>query len=369
LPGPAAATIKTVRLSRRFRVSLALDGVSLDIPAGRITVVLGAAGAGKTALMRVLAGLDRPQAGRLELNGLDITKVAPRRRGFGVVRQPDMLFPRLSIAENVALPLRLRGVGRADRARLTDMALELMGIADLAAMPARAAVPDVTERGLLARAISTQPRVLLLDEPFAPATALNPMGAVSLLRRAQALLANTMVVATRYAPLALGLADQIAVLRTGTLEQAGPPDEVFNRPRSQHVAGLSGEVNRLPGKVEALQPETVSVRLACGPLVEASRGGAGLEEGKPCTVVVRPNSIALATVPARDMGEGALEARLLETQFLGDSYMLRLLIGSGAELVVHRPALGGLRGLAPGRSAAVAWQTHQAFAFREGGED
>jgi ABC-type Fe3+/spermidine/putrescine transport system ATPase subunit len=356
-----------VRLSSRSRGAAPLNDLSLEAAPGRITVVLGAPGAGKTALMRLLAGQDRPRAGTVEMNGIDITRASPRRRGFGVVGQPDTLHPRLSIADNVAVPLRQFGIGRAERARLGEVALDLMGIADSASVPARAATRDVTERALLARAVASQPRIVLLDEPFEPLAALHPTRAVSMLRRAHAVLGTTMVLATRHAPLALALADQLVVLRAGTLEQSGPPGEVFSRPRSEHVASLLSEVNRLPGKVEALEADSVTVRLACGPLVEAARGGAGLEQGKPCVVIVRPDSIALATVPARDMGEGALEARLLESQFLGDSYTLRLLIGSGVELVVRRPALGGLRGLSAGRAASVAWQPHQAFAFRTGG--
>ncbi len=172
------------------------------------------------------------------------------------------------------------------------------------------------------------------------------------------------MLATRHAAPALALCDQVVVLREGVREQAGPPDEIFNRPRNAYVASMFGEINRLDGVVEALEPDTVTVRLACGPVVEAARGGVGLETEKPCVLLLRPESIAIAPVPAREMGEGAIEARMLEAQYWGDSYRLRLLIGSGVELVVKRPALAGLRGLRPGRDAAIAWQTHHAMAFR-----
>jgi ABC-type Fe3+/spermidine/putrescine transport system ATPase subunit len=356
-----ASALKISRLSRRFGGLQALDSLSFDFAPGRVTALVGESGSGKTALMRILAGLDRPNGGSVELDGINITRVKAPRRGFGIVQQPDLLFPRMTLAQNVELPLRLRRVKRAERARLVQMALETAQIGDAADLLPEAADSFQVQRAILARAAVFGAPVLLLDEPFEDG---GMFGLVPTLRRFQALLGATTVLATRFAAPALAVCDQVAVLRCGQLEQTGTPQDIFNRPRNDYVASLFGETNRLDGVVEVLEPDTVLVRLACGPLVEAARGGVGLEPEKPCVILLRPETIASAPVAAREMGEGAIDARMLETQFWGDHYRLRLLIGSGVELVVRRPALAGLRGLTVGREASIAWQPHQAFAFR-----
>jgi ABC-type Fe3+/spermidine/putrescine transport system ATPase subunit len=358
------AILKISRLNRRFRGLEALDSLTVDFAPGRITAVVGQSGSGKSTLMRILAGLDRPNGGTVELDGEPITRTAIRQRGFGIVQQPDRLFGHLTLAENVALPLRIRRIRRPQRDRMVQDALETVQIADAAGLPAEAADPEQIARALIARATVFGPRILLLDEPFGDDGGLAQAGLVSTLRRIHGLLGATTILATRHAAPALALADQLVVLREGVREQSGPPDEIFTRPRNPYVASMFGEINRLEGVVEALEPDTVTVRLACGPVVDAARGGVGLEAEKPCVLLLRPETIAIAPVPAREMGEGAIDARMLEAQYWGDTYRLRLLIGSGVELVVIRPALAGLRGLTPGRTAAIAWQTHHAMAFR-----
>jgi ABC-type Fe3+/spermidine/putrescine transport system ATPase subunit len=158
------------------------------------------------------------------------------------------------------------------------------------------------------------------------------------------------------------VADRVAVLRDGAIDQHGPPEEVWDRPRNAAVAALLGEMNRLPGTVEAVQDDIALVRLACGPLMEALLGRT-LQPGDPCVLMVRPDRVALAPVPAAEMGEGAIDGTLIEARFDGSSWRLRLLVGSGAALMVRRPAASGLRGLSVGQTAALAWQPHHAWAF------
>ncbi len=357
------ASLKTSRLSRRFRGDWVLDKVSLDCAPGSVTAVVGESGSGKTVLMRLLAGLDRPTEGAVELDGTPITRMPAWRRGFGVVQQEDRLFPRLTLRENVALPLRLRGVKRAERAELVQAVLDIAHLGGVAEKRPAAASAGEVGRAILARAAVFGPNVLLLDEPFDGETASAPVAMVTMLQQMRATLGCTIVLATRHAAPALALCDQVVVLRRGEVEQAGTTADLFYRPKNIFVAALLGDVNELAGVVETLDADWVTVRLDCGPVVEALRGGVGLEAGKPCVMMLRPDTIAVAPVPAHEMGEGAIDARLLDLQFWGDSYRLKLLIGTGAELVVRRPAIGGLRGLVPGRVASIAWQAHHAMAF------
>ncbi len=357
------ASLKTSRLSRRFRGEWVLDQVSLACAPGSVTAVVGESGSGKTVLMRLLAGLDRPTEGSVELDGTPITHVPAWRRGFGVVQQEDRLFPRLTLRENVALPLRMRGPRRPDRAELVQAVLDIARIGDVADKRPAEALPDEIGRAILARAAVFGPEIMLLDEPFGGDSACAPVQMVTMLQQMRAMLGCTIVLATRRAAPALALCDQVVVLRRGEVEQAGTTTDMFYRPKNSFVAALLGDVNELAGVVETLEADWVTVRLDCGPLVEALRGGVGLEVGKRCVMMLRPDTIAVAPVPAHEMGEGAIDARLLDLQFWGDSYRLTLLIGTGTELVVRRPAIGGLRGLVPGRVASIAWQAHHAMAF------
>ncbi len=339
-----------------------LGPVSLTVPGGSLTALVGAHGSGKTALMRILAGFEHAHDGSVLLDGEPLGRMPPRQRNFGIIEQPDRLFPHISLAENVALPLRNRGLKRAARLALAREALDLVQLqAPCDASTYQASLAD-RQRVLLARAAVSGPRLMLLDEPFPGTDELLRLSLIAALGRVHQLLGATIVFATRNLRDALPIADQVAVLRAGTLDQSGSPQTVFHRPATEFVASFCGETNRLRGSLRGREDDIATIQLACGPLVEA-HATEDLPRQGDCVFVIRPEHIAVAPVPAAEMGDGALDATLIETQFWGDSYRLRLLIGSGAELVVRRPAIAGLRGLAPGRPCAVAWQSHNALVF------
>ncbi len=359
MPSPS---LDVSQLTLRRRGRTLLDSLSFTVAPGSLTALAGQTGSGKTAVMRILAGFDHAQAGSVSLDGELLGRLPTHKRGFGVVQQPDRLFPHLSLAENVALPLRLRGIKRAARLAAARETLDLVQIEASAGTRVRDASPDDLQRALLARAAVFGPKVMLLDEPFIYAGDSQRLALVAALGRIHELLGATIVLATRSLRDALPICDQVVVLREGVLEQAEAPEQLFNRPSSDYVASLCGETNRLTGTLTGQEDDIATVQLACGPVVEARNAG-GLAAGAACVFVLRPEHIALAPVRAAEMGDGALDATLIESQFWGDSYRLRLLIGSGAELVVRRPAIAGLRGLSAGRTCAVAWQSHHAMAF------
>jgi putative spermidine/putrescine transport system ATP-binding protein len=357
------ATLTLSGLVRAYGRQTVLDGLSLQAEPGMITAIVAPHGGGKSTLIRILAGFERPQAGQIELDGHNIVRVPAHRRRFGVVQQPDLLFPHLTIAENVAFPLRVRGTAPTGHAKLVATTLEQLQLSHAADLRPRDVSPADAQRALLARASVFAPRVLLLDEPFTEQDHAGRMAMIDTLRRMHALLGCTTLVATSHGAEALAFADRLAILRHGVLDQYGPPAELFDRPRNAYVAGLLGETNCLPATVEKVDDDIAILRLECGPVVEALRGR-GLHPGDACLLNVRPDRIALAAVSAANMGEGAIDAAVLETQFFGDSYRLRLLIGSGAEIIVRRPAASSLRNLEAGDAAAIAWQSHHALAFR-----
>ena len=339
-----------------------LDGVTLGVPAGAFLTVLGSAGAGKSALMAVLEGAARPSAGHVAFLGAPLRGVAPQRRGFGVVRQNDALFPDLSLAENVAYPLRLRRVAARERARLVDAALESVMVAD-GRMPARLADAQLRMRVALARATVFGPRLLLLDEPLGREGPSDRPAMLAVLRRLHLMLGVTTVMATRIAGDALALSDQVAILAAGTLEQIGSAAAVYDSPSTAAAARLTGDMNLLAGVVQAIDEDGIArVKLACGPVVEGAIAG-GLRLRDRCLFGLRPERIAVAPTRAEEMGDDALAATVLEVLVLGDALRLRLLLGTGEEILIKRPAAAGTRGLVAGKQVAIAWQMQHAAVF------
>lgn len=339
--------------------SLGLSGIDLAVPRGGCTVLLGPGGAGKTGVLRLLAGLASPDAGRLLLEGVELDRRPDGRRGFGVF-QPVDAMPAGQRVERVVTepvldlpgPLRAAQVARA----LTQLGLdgqEATRLGDLGPVPRR--------RLALARALAPQPAVLLLDEPLAgldhAARQRLALDWRALFRR----IGLTTVLATREPAEAMLLADQLVVLEAGEVVQQGTPQQVYDDPETGFVAGLLGENNRLPGTVLALEAEECQVRLDCGPELWARRADAA-GPGSRCIVAIRPERVAVAAMRAEEMGEGALPAALRDAIFLGDHVRLLLELGRGGTLVAKRPA--GSRVPRVGGPASVAWDPYAAFAFR-----
>jgi ABC-type Fe3+/spermidine/putrescine transport system ATPase subunit len=333
-----------------------LEGVSLEVAPGCLLAVVGAAGAGKSTLLRLLAGAERPTEGGFSHPGIEAHQL-------GTALQGDALSTRHSIAENVAAPLgRLRrGIDRASAKRLTANALDLLALTPFANTLPQNADAAIRQRALLARALVAEPRLLLLDEPFHQEETDRASLAVTL-RQLHELLGTTTILATRSAATALPLADAMAVLHEGRLVEAGSPQSLYEQPASVRTAALLGPVNTLPGTIYSVEDDIASVHLACGPVVEA-RLAQPLAAGAGCVLCIRPERIAIAAAAAADMGGDALDAAVIAARFAGATTRLRALIGSGAELIIDRPTAAGLRGLAPGEPAAVAWQAHHATAY------
>ncbi len=338
---------------------LGLHGVSLDIPRGGCTVLLGPPGGGKTGVLRLLAGLASPDAGQVLRGGVALDRLPPGTPPFGLF-QPVEGLPRHRLVERIVTetvralppPARAAHVARA----LTALGLdgqEATRLGDLGPVPRR--------RLALARALAPQPAVLLLDEPL---DGLDHVTRQRLALEWRALfrrLGLTTVLATREPAEAMLLADQLVVLEAGAVAQQGTPQRIYDEPASAFVAGLLGENNRLPGTVLALDGDDCEVRLDCGPDLWARLGDAA-GPGSRCIVAVRPERVAVAAMTADEMGEGALEAALRDVVFQGDHLRLLLELGRGGVLVAKRPA--GSRVPRLGGPASVAWDPYAAFAFR-----
>jgi ABC-type Fe3+/spermidine/putrescine transport system ATPase subunit len=237
-------------VSKRFDRAVAADGVTLGIARGEILALLGPSGSGKTTLLRLLAGFDTPDAGRMIIEGEDVTGLPPARRRCGMVFQHYALFPHLDVGENVAFGLRGRGKGEAGgvaRARKVAEVLALVDLADFERRKVQELSGGQQQRVALARALAPEPRVLLLDEPLSN---LDPALRERTRRELRQLVKRvgiTTVFVTHEQEEAFALGDRVGVLAAGRLEQVGAPDELYERPASLFVATFVGRANVLRG--------------------------------------------------------------------------------------------------------------------------
>jgi putative spermidine/putrescine transport system ATP-binding protein len=354
-----------VRKTYAGGAAAAVIGLDLDIARGELMTLLGPSGSGKTTTLMMLAGFEMPSAGRILLEGRDIAHTAPHRRGIGVVFQSYALFPHMTVAENVGFPLSVRGIGRAERdARV----LKALGMVRLEGYADRRPVQlsgGQQQRVALARALVFEPPIVLLDEPLGALDKALREEMQLEIRHIHQRLGVTMMYVTHDQAEALTLSDRIAVFEGGRIRQLADPKRLYDRPADAFVAGFVGENNLLPGTIEVRDGDDCTVRLACGPVIEAQAADCGAA-GEACLVAIRPERVAVAGVAASDLGEGALPAVLQEAIFLGDHVRLRLSMGDGGEILAKRPAgIGALP--EPGGPAAIAWPEGAAFAFRPAG--
>ncbi len=227
----------------------ALDDVSLDIPAGSLTALLGPSGSGKSTLLRAIAGLEDLDAGTVLIEGRDVTNVPPQKRGIGFVFQHYAAFKHLTVRDNVAFGLTIRKRPKPEIRRKVDELLEVVGLAGFQHRYPAQLSGGQRQRMALARALAVDPQVLLLDEPFGALDAKVREDLRRWLRRLHDEVHVTTVLVTHDQDEALDVADRIAVLNSGRIEQVGSPDELYDRPANPFVMSFLGSVSRLNGEV------------------------------------------------------------------------------------------------------------------------
>jgi ABC-type Fe3+/spermidine/putrescine transport system ATPase subunit len=261
-----SADIKLERVTKSFdgRV-VAVDDVTLDIAAGEFFALLGPSGCGKTTSLRMIAGFELPDSGRVHVAGRDITDLPVHRREMGMVFQSYALFPHRTVAENVAFGLRMRGVSKADISRRVAAALALVALTGLEERKPGQLSGGQQQRVALARALVVEPPVLLCDEPLGALDRKLRQQMQFELKELQQRLGVTLVFVTHDQEEALAMSDRIAVMNKGKVEQVGSPTEIYERPRTRFVADFIGEINLLDDtdRARALRPE--KIRLVAEP--------------------------------------------------------------------------------------------------------
>jgi putative spermidine/putrescine transport system ATP-binding protein len=317
---------------KRYGTVTALGGIDLEVRRGELLTILGPSGSGKTTLLKVIAGFEIPERGSVRLGGIDVTEVFPAKRNVGMVFQNYALFPHMTVRDNVAFPLDMRRVPRAEADERIARALTLVELSGYEQrLPAQLSGGQ-QQRVALARAIVFDPSVLLLDEPFGALDRKLREAMQLEVKRLQRRLGLTTVFITHDQEEALVLADRIAVMSQGRIEQLGLPDEIYDRPANAFVADFVGESNILPGRIAAVRSDGIEVALDGGATVHSSED-VPAREGERVGVLIRPERLKPAGAAVINRFSGAV----LETVYLGVSRKHRIKLDIGPELLVRLP--------------------------------
>src|SRR5687768_962318 len=236
--------IEVRNVSKRFGDFQALDDVSLEVPSGSLTALLGPSGSGKSTLLRVIAGLEQPDSGEIVISGEDATDVAPQRRGVGFVFQHYAAFKHMTVRDNVAFGLTIRKRPKDEIAKRVDELLGIVGLAGYQGRYPSQLSGGQRQRMALARALAVEPKVLLLDEPFGALDATVRKELRQWLRRLHDEVHVTTIFVTHDQEEAMDISDQIVVMNEGRIEQVGAPRDLYEDPANEFVMGFVGEVNR-----------------------------------------------------------------------------------------------------------------------------
>jgi ABC-type Fe3+/spermidine/putrescine transport system ATPase subunit len=324
-----AASVRS--LSKSFKKTTVLEDIDFDVAEGESLVLLGASGSGKTTILRIIAGLEEPDTGRVILHGKDVTELPARERGVGVIFQSYALFPRMTVEQNIGYGLRIRRRSRQEIKETIDRLVGLVGLEEHRRKYPSQLSGGQQQRVAIARTLAYKPQVLLFDEPFG---ALDAQMRVRLRREIHQLLKQVNLPAifiTHDQEEALELGDRIAVLNAGRLEQIGTPDDVYNRPETEYVATFLGAANLLLGVVNQ---GAVEIGTAAIPALEETKK---FREGQAVKLVFRPEDICLSMTgnlpdKCRRLSNGVIE----EINFVGAYERLTLRL----DLVARQAAQG-----------------------------
>jgi spermidine/putrescine transport system ATP-binding protein len=352
------------RVTKRFHDTVAVDDLTLSIERGSFYALLGPSGCGKTTTLRMVGGFEDPTEGRVQLGGNDVTDLPPYKRDVNTVFQSYALFPHLNVERNVAFGLEQRKVGRKDALKRAGEALELVQLHGLGRRKPAQLSGGQQQRVALARALVNRPRALLLDEP---------LGALDLrlrrqlqieLKRIQQEVGITFVHVTHDQEEAMTMADTIAVMSEGRIEQAGTAADLYERPRTEFVANFLGISNLIDGRLKEHAGGLSEVETHDGARLRVPSDRLGPHASDAVKVGVRPEKMTIAPAgePPAD-GANVLRGTVSVASFLGTSIQYLIRVAGGEELTVVSPNRDGAEpdSLGAGREVALSWDPHHTF--------
>ena len=316
------------QISKKYGDHTVVDQVSLDVNDGELVVLLGSSGSGKSTILRLVAGLILPDEGRIMLSGVDITHLPPQRRGLGFVFQNYSIFPNMTIAENIEFGMKIRKVPLRERKARSEHLLELVGLPGMGSRYSSQLSGGQQQRVALARALAYEPPVLLLDEPLG---AVDTKTRIQLRQSLKSILKDigvTTMMVTHDQQEAFELADRVAIMNNGQIEQYGLPGDVYYNPATQFTADFVGDINFFEGRVTASTTEECEIELF-GHWPVRRRGRHPFQPGRNVLYGVRPEQIRVSLLEPETY-ENGIKGVIEKSMFFGDvtRYSIRLDGGS-----------------------------------------
>ena len=360
------AAIGLVGVSKRFGTHAAVDDVTLEIGESEFFSLLGPSGCGKTTTLRMVAGFELPDTGRIVLKGNDVTQVPANRRPVNMVFQQYALFPHMSVYDNVAFGLKVKGVSRREHAGRVKEMLRIVELEGLERRRPRQLSGGQQQRVALSRALVNSPAALLLDEPLGALDVKLRKQMQLQLKAIQRDVGTTFVYVTHDQEEALAMSDRIAVMNGGRVEQTGNPREIYDRPRTAFVADFIGSLNVLDLRIDELVGENAVIRLGEDERIVVPVAP-GHRPGETIRVAVRPERVQIEPSGTRMLDGGSrLEGTIAEIVFLGMYTQFHVDTRAG-RLVCHRLADETLQPLEPRSSVTMSWDPEHASLLGDGG--
>ncbi|MBO4552901.1 ABC transporter ATP-binding protein [bacterium] len=331
-------SLKIENIKKSFGTQQVLKGLSFEVEKGEFFFLLGSSGCGKSTLLRIISGLCDPDEGRIFFDGEDVTTLPAEKRGVGLVFQNYALWPHMTVYDNIAFGLQVRKLKKDEIAKKVAKVLQDVRLEGLEKRYPAELSGGQQQRVALARALVVEPKLVLLDEPLSNLDANLRLEMRSELRRIHRELGLTMIYVTHDQKEALSLADRVALLHEGKLEQLGNPTELYKRPQSKFAAGFLGETNFLKGKAQKKNETSWEIETPWGISTISQDQAVGVESGKALSLSVRPEDLRLA-------GEESapnFQAKILESNFLGDITQL-VLEANGERLLLETLSSSQLR--------------------------
>jgi len=350
------------KVGKRYGDFVALEPTDLTIKAGEFITLLGPSGSGKTTILMSIAGFVAPSSGRMLLDGRDVTGLPPERRNFGVVFQGYALFPHLTVYDNVAFPLRARGItGEAAQPKIMA-ALEMAKLQAFAHRYPRQLSGGQQQRVALARSLVFAPELLLLDEPLSALDKALRKEFQTEFRSIHREVGSTFIYVTHDQEEALTMSDRIVILDRGRILQIAPPAELYERPATEFVAGFLGKSNFLRGKVASAIGGQVAIDMP-GFAATAAGNGIATRAGDAAVAALRPEKVRLAAPAAgAEAASCSVRGRVGDITYLGSSIEVEVKLADGETLLATVPA--GQRSFAEGEAIVASWAPDAAILVR-----
>lgn len=342
-------------------VSLVVKDLNLSIGKGEFLTMLGPSGSGKTTCLMMLAGFETATNGEIRLDGRNINLVPPHKRGIGMVFQNYALFPHMTVGENLAFPLEVRGMGKDEREAKIKRALDMVQMGAFANRRPAQLSGGQQQRIALARALVFDPALVLMDEPLGALDKQLREHMQFEIKHLHESLGITVVYVTHDQGEALTMSDRVAVFNDGKIQQLAPPADLYERPDNSFVAQFIGENNKLPGTIEELSGDKALVRLATGELIDATPVNV-TSKGQQTLVSIRPERVEFKP-EMMPPGAHMIDATVLEVIYMGDILRVRLRVAGADDFVMKMRNTLGQTKLTPGQNIKIGWHPVDARAL------